>query len=142
MRDRAIVVMLGGTGARGAELFADPKDEKRRGLRWNDVDFEKRLIEVYGKSREYEDAPFPESVHSVLERWYDYLEPPTDEWPVFPTGHYGSKKDALEAILGEERASSALESRVTREKQRSSSGYTGTTRCCRRRSRKRASADW
>ncbi|MFC6766367.1 tyrosine-type recombinase/integrase [Natrinema soli] len=111
MRDRAIVVMLGGTGARGAELFADPKDEKRPGLCWSDVDFEKRLIEVYGKSREYEDAPFPESVHSVLERWYDYLEPPTDEWPVFPTGHYGSKKDALEATLAEERVSSALEDR-------------------------------
>jgi len=41
LRDRAIVVMLGGTGARGAELFADPKDEKRPGLRWSDVDFEK-----------------------------------------------------------------------------------------------------
>ncbi|WP_339105968.1 hypothetical protein [Haloterrigena salinisoli] len=67
-RDRAIVVMLDGTGARGAELFSDPKDEKRDGLRWSDVDFEERSIEVYGKSRDYETAPFPESVHDVLER--------------------------------------------------------------------------
>ncbi|ADB63619.1 integrase family protein (plasmid) [Haloterrigena turkmenica DSM 5511] len=108
LRDRAIVVMLGGTGARGAELFADPKDDKRPGLRWSDVDFEQRLIEVYGKSREYEEAPFPDSVHNVLERWYDYLEPPTDEWPVFPTGHYGSKEDALIKKLGEERVNAAL----------------------------------
>jgi len=111
LRDRAIVVMLGGTGARGAELFADPKDNKRPGLRWSDVDFEKRLIEVYGKSREYEEAPFPDSVHSVLERWYDYLEPPTDEWPVFPTGHYGSKEDVLNDELGQEMVASALEGR-------------------------------
>ncbi|WP_049912087.1 tyrosine-type recombinase/integrase [Natrinema limicola] len=111
LRDRAIVVMLDGTGARGAELFADPKDEKRNGLRWSDIDFEERMIEVYGKSREYEEAPFPASVHSVLERWYDYLEPPTDEWPVFPTGHYGSKEDVLTDALGAKRVNEALESR-------------------------------
>lgn len=110
-RDRAIVVMLDGTGARGAELFSDPKDTKRPGLRWSDVDFDQQLIEVYGKSREYETAPFPESVHSVLDRWYRFLEPPTDEWPVFPSGHYTSKKDCLEDELGSEVVSSALESR-------------------------------
>ncbi|MFD1527328.1 MULTISPECIES: tyrosine-type recombinase/integrase [Halobacteriales] len=111
LRDRAIVVMLGGTGARGAELFADPKDDKRPGLRWSDVDFDRQLIEVYGKSREYEEAPFPESVHNVLDRWYGFLEPPTDEWPVFPTGHYGSKKDRLEETVSEEAVSAALEGR-------------------------------
>ena len=111
LRDRAIVVMLDGTGARGAELFADPKDEKRDGLRWSDVDFDERLIEVYGKSREYETAPFPASVHSVLERWYEFLEPPTDEWPVFPTGHYGSKEGVLIDALGAETVNAALEDR-------------------------------
>ncbi len=110
-RDRAIVVMLDGTGARGAELFADSKDDKRNGLRWRDVDFDERLIEVYGKSREYEDAPFPESVHDVLERWRRVQEPPTDAWPVFPTGHYSSKKRILEAEIGVERVSSALDGR-------------------------------
>ncbi|WP_339106005.1 hypothetical protein [Haloterrigena salinisoli] len=54
-RDRAIVVMLD-MGARGAELFSDPRDEKRDGLHWSDVDFEERSIEVYGKSRDYETA--------------------------------------------------------------------------------------
>lgn len=110
-RDRAIVVMLDGTGARGAELFSDPKDDKRPGLRWSDVDFKRELIEVYGKSREYEEAPFPQSVHSVLDRWYLFLEPPTDDWPVFPTGHYGSKRDALDDSIGEEQVSAALEGR-------------------------------
>ena len=75
-RDRAIVAMLDGTGARGAELFADSKDDKRNGLRWEDVDFDERLIEVYGKSREYEQAPFPASVHDVLERLHREHEVP------------------------------------------------------------------
>ncbi|SDD52553.1 tyrosine-type recombinase/integrase [Natrinema hispanicum] len=108
-RDRAIVVMLDGTGARGAELFADPKDDKRNGLWWKDVDFDERLIEVYGKSREYEQAPFPASVHDVLERWYRVQEPTTEAWPVFPTGHYGSKKRTLEDELGAGRVEAALE---------------------------------
>ncbi|MFC6764337.1 hypothetical protein [Natrinema soli] len=60
--DRATVVMLDGTGAREAELFSDPKDEKRDGLRWSDVDFEERSIEVYGKSRDYETAPSPRAL--------------------------------------------------------------------------------
>lgn len=110
-RDRAIVVMLDGTGARGAELFADPKDDKRNGLRWKNVDFDERLIEVYGKSREYEQAPFPASVHDVLKRWYRVQEPTTEAWPVFPTGHYGSKKRTLEDALGEKAVSRALEDR-------------------------------
>jgi len=110
-RDRAIVVMLDGTGARGAELFADPKDDKRNGLQWGDVDFDERMIEVYGKSREYEQAPFPESVHDVLERWYCVQEPMTEAWPVFPTGHYGSKKRALEDALGADWVEAALEER-------------------------------
>lgn len=110
-RDRAIVAMLDGTGARGAELFADPKDDKRDGLRWSHVDFDERKMRVYGKSREFEDAPFPASVHDVLERWRDYQDPPTDEWPVFPTGHYQSRKQALEDSIGSEHVSSALEGR-------------------------------
>ncbi len=72
---------------------------------------ERELIEVYGKSHEHEEAPFPESVHSVLDRWYQFLEPPTDDWPVFPTGHYGSKRDALVESIGEEQVSEALEGR-------------------------------
>ncbi|ELY41599.1 tyrosine-type recombinase/integrase [Natronorubrum sulfidifaciens] len=110
-RDRAIVVMLDGTGARGAELFADSKDDKRNGLRWSDVDFDERLIEVYGKSREYEQAPFPASVHDVLKRWYRVQEPPTEAWPVFPTGHYGSKKRALEDVLVADRVDATLKER-------------------------------
>jgi len=139
-RDRAIVVMLDGTGARGAELFADPKDDKRNGLRWKDVDFDERLIEVYGKSREYEQAPFPASVHDVLERWYRVQESTTEAWPVFPTGHYGSKKRTLEDALGEKAVSRALGVGVTPGRPRCLTVYTASTRFRRRQSRKRAFA--
>ncbi|MFC6728929.1 tyrosine-type recombinase/integrase, partial [Natronoarchaeum mannanilyticum] len=40
-RDRAVVAMLAFTGVRGAEVFADPRDEHRDGLRWGDVDLDR-----------------------------------------------------------------------------------------------------
>jgi Site-specific recombinase XerD len=48
-RDRAIVTMLALTGARGAELFADPRDEHRNGLWWEDVDLERGLPSCSGR---------------------------------------------------------------------------------------------
>ncbi len=51
-RDRAVVTMLALTGARGAELFNDPQDEHRNGLRWADVDLDQGIATVFGKTRE------------------------------------------------------------------------------------------
>lgn len=96
-RDRALVYTLSYTGCRGAELAAVPEDEKRNGLRWDDVDLEEGLVEVYGKTRKRQIAPILEPAVGPLKRWNDILEP-SDDWPVFPTGHLPS----LYELIGEE----------------------------------------
>jgi hypothetical protein len=103
--------MLAETGARGAELFDDSKDEKRDGVTWDDVDLERHVLSVFGKSRNREEVPLPKAARDVLERHRRYVDPPTDEWPVFPTGHFQSKQGVLEAELGEDRVLEALEER-------------------------------
>jgi integrase len=110
-RDRTIVVLLAETGARGAELFDDSKDEKRNGITWGDVDLEKHVLFVFGKSRYREEVPLPKGARDVLERHRKYVDPPTDEWPVFPTGQFQSKHCVLESELGKDRVSKALEER-------------------------------
>jgi integrase len=100
-RDRALVTMLALTGARGAELFADPRDEHRNGLRWNDVDLEKGIATVFGKTRERQPIPLTDRVVESLERYRKVLDPATADWPVFPTCHHASlakaAKEGLEA---------------------------------------------
>ncbi|WP_018256107.1 tyrosine-type recombinase/integrase [Halomicrobium katesii] len=87
VRDRAIITLLAYTGARGAELFRDPDDDRREGLRWLDIDFESNRIMALGKSQDYEAVQFPEAAHSALRQHKRVQQPPDDDWPVFPTRH-------------------------------------------------------
>lgn len=86
-RDRALVTMLALTGARGAELFADPRDEHRNGLRWDDLDLEQGIAVVFGKTRERQPIPLTDRVVESLERYRTVLDPVAGDWPVFPTQH-------------------------------------------------------
>ncbi|GAB3035335.1 tyrosine-type recombinase/integrase [Natronobiforma cellulositropha] len=108
-RDRAIVVVLADTGVRGAELFRDTRDDDRPGLTWGDVDLERGTLEVFGKSREYETVGLPTDANAALEQLARVLEPPTDEWPVFPTAHAPSIYRAVRRALGDEFAPDELE---------------------------------
>ncbi|WP_114579511.1 tyrosine-type recombinase/integrase [Saliphagus sp. LR7] len=101
-RDRAIVYLLGLSGVRGAEVFSEPSDDKRTGIIWRDVELEAGAVRVLGKSREYEYAQLPERAASVLERYKTVLDPPTDDWPVFPTGHAPSKYRAVRRQLADD----------------------------------------
>jgi len=100
-RDRTIVVLLAELGVRGAELFRDRNDDERNGLRWGDIDLKRGRMMVYGKSREYEPVGLTDAAHDALERLERVQEPPTDEWPVFPTEHAASKYSAVEDATGE-----------------------------------------
>lgn len=100
-RDRAIVTVLALTGARGAELFSDPRDEHRDGLRWSDVDLDRGVAEVFGKTRERQLVPLTDRVVESLERHRTVLDPATEDWPVFPTRHHPSLAHAVETGLGE-----------------------------------------
>ena len=86
-RDRALAYLLGLSGVRGAEVVRTPADEKRTGVTWSDVDLEDGTVRVLEKNRRYEHAQLPERAADVLDRYQRVLDPPSDEWPVFPTGH-------------------------------------------------------
>ncbi|PCR88617.1 tyrosine-type recombinase/integrase [Natrinema ejinorense] len=100
-RDRTIVVLLAELGLRGAELFRDRNDADREGLQWEDIDLERGRLEVFGKSRDREPVGLTEAAHDALSRLERVQEPPTDEWPLFPTDHAASKYDAVETATGE-----------------------------------------
>ncbi|WP_222913227.1 tyrosine-type recombinase/integrase [Natrinema sp. SYSU A 869] len=100
-RDRTIVILLAELGLRGAELFRDRNDADREGLWWDDVELERGRLEVYGKSRELEPVGLTEAAHDALSRLQRVQEPPTDDWPLFPTDHAASKYAAVDEATGE-----------------------------------------
>ena len=102
-RDRAIVYLLALSGVRGAEVFAEPSDEKRTGITWGDVQPAAGAVRVLGKSREYEYAQLPKRAATALDRYRTVLDPPSDEWPVFPSGHAPSKYRAVREQLAHQR---------------------------------------
>ena len=87
VRDRAIVYLLAFTAARSAELFADPRDDRRDGIRWADIDIENNHIQVLGKSQDREAMQLPDRVRTALQQHKRIQSPPSDDWPVFPTRH-------------------------------------------------------
>lgn len=89
-RNRALIYLLAYSGCRGAELAAVRADAKRNGLRWKDIDLIDGVITVYGKSRDWEEAPLFEPGIEPLQRWKQMLGPPSDDWPVLPTFHLPS----------------------------------------------------
>lgn len=116
-RDRTIVVLLAELGVRGAELFRDRNDDERDGLRWGDIDLERGRMMVYGKSREYEPVGLTDAAHDALSRLERVQEPPTDEWPVFPTDHTASKYQAVEDATGDRPDPGSDIDSILREKQ-------------------------
>ncbi|WP_277556124.1 tyrosine-type recombinase/integrase [Halobaculum limi] len=89
-RDRALVAVLAYSGARGAELFRDPQNERRQGIRWRHVDIDEGTLRVYGKSQEWQRTPLLNPGIDRLRAHYRRQDPPTNEWPVFPTNHLPS----------------------------------------------------
>jgi len=101
-RDRTVVTMLALTGARGAELFNDPRDDHRNGLRWADVDLDRGIARVFGKTREQQPIPLTDRVVESLERHRTVQDPATEDWPVFPSRHHPSLAQAAENGLREQ----------------------------------------
>ncbi|WP_224449575.1 tyrosine-type recombinase/integrase [Haloprofundus salilacus] len=100
LRDRALVALLALSGVRGGEAFAAAADDRRSGLTWNDVDTDANAVRVFGKSREYEYAQLPERASAALVDHREYCKPADASWPVFPTGHGPSLRQAIEMQLG------------------------------------------
>jgi integrase len=102
MRNRALVYLLAWTGCRGAELLREPADDRRGGLEWRHIDPDLGVVEVLGKSGETEYGQLLDPVLDRLERYERVLDPPSEDWPVFPTTHRATLYDALDAESGEE----------------------------------------
>lgn len=86
-RDRVVAYILAYTGVRASEVFADPDDERRTGLRWGEVNIEDGSITIFRKKQGWDTAPLPEPVIHPFTIYERVLDPPSDEWPVFPTFH-------------------------------------------------------
>ncbi|GAA0203711.1 tyrosine-type recombinase/integrase [Halobaculum roseum] len=89
-RDRALVAVLSYSGARGAELFRDPQNDRRQGLRWRHVDLDEGTLRVYGKTQEWQRTPLLEPGVDRIRAHYRRQDPPSEEWPVFATSHLPS----------------------------------------------------
>ena len=113
LRDKALVAVLTSTGLRGAELFRVPEDERRSGATWEDVDFYDGTIRVLGTSQRLEEVPLPATARTPLRRYRVVLDPPTNEWPLFPTRHAPSIARAVRTALAERGlGESAIEERL------------------------------
>lgn len=101
VRDRALVYLLGYSGVRGAEILrpAADADARRTGIDWGDLNLEEQTVDVLGKSQDHEQAPLTDRPIAALERWETVLDPPSDGWPVFPTLHLPSLRDAARKQL-------------------------------------------
>ncbi|MDB9253808.1 MULTISPECIES: tyrosine-type recombinase/integrase [Halorubrum] len=100
-RDRALVYVIGFSGVRGAEVLASSRDDRRTGITWGDIDTDQEVLTVLGKSQQIEKAPLTDRPVSALNRWQTLLDPPTDAWPVFPSFHLASLRDAARSQLQE-----------------------------------------
>lgn len=106
LRDRALVYVLAYSGARSGEILRDPRDERRNGICWGDVDLENNQLLVLGKNQQRdEEVQLPDQAHPPLERLERALEPPSPEWPVFVTSHapslYTNLPDDVDTSTGE-----------------------------------------
>lgn len=94
-RDRALVATLAYSGARGAEILADPKNGRRNGLHWRDVDLDAGEARVLGKSQDIETVVLLEDATTRLQAHKRRQDAPSEDWPVFPTTHAPSLYAAL-----------------------------------------------
>ncbi|WP_135855181.1 tyrosine-type recombinase/integrase [Halorussus salinus] len=87
-RDRAFVATIAYSGVRGGEILSDRNDDRRDGVRWTDVDLDRGTMTILEKgSQEYTQTGVPKQAVSALARWKQVFDPPSEEWPVFPTLH-------------------------------------------------------
>ncbi|WP_135822086.1 tyrosine-type recombinase/integrase [Halostella litorea] len=100
-RDRALVYLLSYSGVRGAEVLADPNDDRRDGLRWRDVHLDDRYVTVFAKKQRYDDRGLPSPVVNPMRRYRTVLDPPSDDWPVFPTFHRPTLARRIDTELAE-----------------------------------------
>ncbi|WP_129115463.1 hypothetical protein [Halegenticoccus tardaugens] len=125
-RDLAFVSVLAFSGVRGAEILRASGDARkgRRGLRWKRVDLDAGVLTLYGKGKRsdprnrWEKTPLPEQARPAVRRYKRLPDPPSEEWPVFPTGHGPSKYRVARTVLARDRDLSRRQDRNRPRKSR------------------------
>ncbi|MFC7251907.1 phage integrase SAM-like domain-containing protein [Halomicroarcula sp. GCM10025324] len=84
-RDRALVFVLAYTAVRVGEILRNPNDPRRRGVQWCEVSLADGNMDVYRKKQQWDVASLPEPVIEPLRSYRTLMDPPTVQWPVFPT---------------------------------------------------------
>ena len=98
-RDRALVYLVSYTAIRIGELVRDGSDPRRRGVRWEDVSLNDGSIDVYRKKQSWDSASLPDPVIEPLRLYKQRLDPPSDQWAVFPTFHFGTVSKHIQEEL-------------------------------------------
>ncbi|WP_306059076.1 tyrosine-type recombinase/integrase [Natronococcus wangiae] len=101
LREYALVALLAHSDVRGAELFRVPEDDRRTGAIWDDVDFYTGTIRVLGRTQRLEDVPLGAPARTPLRRYRVVLDPPSNDWPLFPTRHAPSIARRVRTVLRE-----------------------------------------
>ncbi|MFC4438108.1 MULTISPECIES: tyrosine-type recombinase/integrase [Natrialbaceae] len=101
LREYALVALLAHSDVRGAELFRVPEDDRRTGATWDDVDFYTGTIRVLGRSQRLEDVLLGAAARTPLRRYRVVLDPPSNDWPLFPTRHAPSIARRVRTVLKE-----------------------------------------
>jgi integrase len=98
-RDRALVYLVAYTALRIGELVRDGNDPRRRGVRWEDINLEDGSIDVFRKKQSWDSASLPEPVVDPVEEYNEWLDPPTETWPMFPTLHFPTVAERVKEEL-------------------------------------------
>ncbi|WP_152419411.1 tyrosine-type recombinase/integrase [Halobiforma nitratireducens] len=101
LREYAMVALLAHSPVRGAELFRVPEDDRRTGATWDDVDFYAGTIRVLGRTQRREEVTLLAPARTPLRRYGVVLDPPSNDWPLFPTRHAPSVARRVRAVLRE-----------------------------------------
>jgi integrase len=84
-RDRALVFVIAYTAVRVGEILRDPHDPRRRGVQWGEVSLDDGSMDIYRKKQQWDIASLPDPVIAPLRSYRTLMDPPTVQWPVFPT---------------------------------------------------------
>jgi integrase len=84
-RDRALVFVIAYTAVRVGEILRDPNDPRRRGVQWGEISLDDGSMDIYRKKQQWDVASLPGPVIVPLRSYRRLMDPPTVQWPVFPT---------------------------------------------------------
>ena len=91
--------LLSYSGVRGAEILRDRDDERRQGIRWEEVHLEDRYVTVFAKKQRFDDRSLPEPVIHPLRAYLKALDAPGESWPVFPSFHRPTLSERITDVL-------------------------------------------